>query len=566
VAARRCHAAPVAGGDAVPWQTCMLRQGARRGFLVLAPGTAEVGMAIAGVTLASRRAKTTAASALRIARRLSAGEAGSRPSPRMLGVDPALGVPLRGMEEIAWPSDHEAQAAAADSFKQRFVLPRAPAEDGAEPKHSWEDARPCVVRGFARDWDFVRTGRLDPAVERLWRESLRDEQCPTEFQPGPSHLKYEVVEGMDPQLRLVNPALLLLGFPDFVDACHLKNLAGPTSDDRVADAAASPQRRAIAANVAYEGPGWEQDPRLLPLRPRPVDVDFGAAAEHFSLYCAQHDIAHWPASVLESIAPHDPAEQLMPSWVDSSRSPTVNTWMCGGGPKNGPVSCNFHCDYSENMHVVLSGKKEFFMCHPSDIGVLGGTSYCAQAVWSIAEARTCLPPSVHLEQIMRSDLRTPMCVTSIDAAFEENSALVPALHHATARRLRPTGAEDPSRGSGPTLGVRVDDDGSVVIEGDSDASTSKWHDSGPLWAELEAGDLVYIPPGWFHGVRTWRPSAEERGLPFALSVNFWHQCRDELWEKEKLFRFLDVCSIRQALVGDRDALLGDWMSKLQDAA
>merc|ERR1711924_94934 len=80
------------------------------------------------------------------------------------------------------------------------------------------------------------------------------------------------------------------------------------------------------------------------------------------------------------------------------------------------------------------------------------------------------------------------------------------------------------------------------------------------------GDVVYIPPGWFHAVRTWRPTSEERGLPFSIGVNFWHDCNQELREKEKLFRLLDVCSIQQALVGDRDALLEDFVSRLDQAA
>jgi len=335
----------------------------------------------------------------------------------------------------------------------------------------------------------------------------------------------------------------------------------PTS--RAAAAARAPVRRVLHANVAYEGPGWQEDLRCLPNYPRNVDVDFGASGREFSVYCAQHDVGQWPRELLDAIAPCSPAERLMPAWA-ASGGPTVNTWMCGGGPRGGPVSCNFHCDFSENLHVVLSGRKEFTMCHPSDIAVLHGTSSVAQAVWSVADAsRAGAPPEAHLQELVRGDLRTPMCLVSIDASFEDNCRLCPGLRLAADRRL----------GRAPAAGPAAELQGAQFhgIEGLEDLasiSSSSWHPSGPLRASLRAGDVVYIPPGWFHAVRTWPPGArsKEKGLPLSLSVNFWHPCQDEMWEKEKLFRMLEVCSIRQALVGDREAMLEEFLAKLRAAS
>lgn len=449
------------------------------------------------------------------------------------GFNDALGVQLQAMGELTWPQMRVDGSAEERTFMARerlvrklrdsFMIPASASGGSAEEGHCWESTRPCVIRGFAQDCEFVREGRLDPAVEQHWRQWLEQEQCPTEFQPGGSHLQYEVVEGMVPSLRLVNPAMLLLGFPDFLDACHLKRSGVGMPDIRKAAAASGPERSAIQANIVYEGPGFETDPRYLEMLPRRVEVDFAAAAGHFSVYCAQHDVKHWPPELLHTLAPCDPSELLVPSWWSrGNRVPSAPTaWLCGGGPGGGPVTCNFHCDFSENFHVVLSGRKEFYLCHPSDITTLGGTSYCAQAAWSVREAHRGSPPRMTLEPVIRSDLCTPMCVASIDRSFEENCRLCPGLRPAAEQRRKGGGVKD---------------------------HAGTWHHSGPLWAELCAGDAIYIPPGWLHAVRTWPPEEEERGLPFSVAVNFWYDCVDELLEKEKLFRFLQEASISQALV------------------
>eukprot|EP00928_Gymnodinium_smaydae_P074844 TRINITY_DN57863_c0_g1_i1.p1 TRINITY_DN57863_c0_g1~~TRINITY_DN57863_c0_g1_i1.p1 ORF type:complete len:549 (+),score=102.84 TRINITY_DN57863_c0_g1_i1:118-1764(+) len=481
-------------------------------------------------------------------------------------LDPALGVALRAMGELSWPADAAEQTAVASELRDQFVLPRSP---GSE--HSWDLMRPCVIRGFARDWDFVRCGRFDTSSGERWRQALSDESCVTEFQPSPSHLKYERVEDMEPSMRLVNPAALLLRFPDFLDACHLKRRQrGGGDGDNLAEEMALREtvRQAVLANVAYEGPGWEQNPRCAPLLPRNIAFDAAAAAEGFSLYCAQHDVAHWPRAVLDTIAPVDPASLLAPTWTPTP--PTVNVWMSGGGPFGKPVSCNFHCDYSENFHVVLNGRKEFFMCHPLDVGLLHGTSYCAQMAWSLADGGDSgagQPPTAYLEEVVRQDLRTPMCLASIDIPFEENCVRCPGFRSAAAARQTGVPAadlEDQSLWS-PPLRAAECAELRHHIEGLDLVRRSAWHPSGPLWAELRAGDLVYIPPGWFHAVRTWHPAPEERGIPFAMSVNFWHACQEELWEKEKLFRIIEAWSMRQALVGDSAALLRDFLVRLRES-
>jgi len=479
---------------------------------------------------------------------------------------PALGIPLRPMGEMVWPKGAAAQKEAAKFFEREFVTPKL-AQQGCAPEHTWDLTRPCIIRGFAREWDFVKRARLDPTTDALWREALRDESCLCEFQPSQSHMKYELVEGMEPSLRLVNPAALVFRFPDFLDACHLKRCGyvhdGDTNATLASDSAV---RQVMAANVVYEEDCWRDDPRYLPMFPRNVDLDITSAAEYFSLYCAQQEFHHWPNEILQSISPNNPFSDLMPSWP--SEGVSSNIWMCGGGPGRLPVSCNFHCDFSENLHIVLSGRKDVTMCHPADAGVLHGTSYCAQAAWSIddgwplstlmpsqpqtGDAECGRPPKVHVQEVIRDNLRTPMCLVSLDATFEENCQLCPGLRKAAERWH-----------GDPHLCTTVNPD--PCVAGDVDVSDySSWHPSGPLWAEAHAGDSVYIPPGWFHFIRTWHPNGEERGLPFALSVNFWHNCCEEMWEKERLFRMLEVRSIQQALAGDREKLLKDFLSQFHD--
>lgn len=477
----------------------------------------------------------------------------------------ALGVPVRPMGEMVWPTGAAAQKKAVKFFEKEFVTPKL-ARQGCTPEHTWDLTRPCIIRGYARDWDFVRKARLDPATVALWREALEDESCLCEFQPNQSHMKYELVEGLEPALRLVNPAALAFRFPDFLDACHLKRCSHMHGGDaHAARAAASPVRQVLAANVVYEEECWKDDPRYLPMFPRNVDLDINTAAEHFSLYCAQQEFQHWPKEILQSISPKNPFNDLMPSWP--SEGVTSNIWMCGGGPGRLPVSCNFHCDFSENLHIVLSGRKDVTMCHPADAAILHGTSYCAQAAWSIDDGwplSTIMPsqvqtddvecgrpPKVHVQEVIRDNLRTPMCLVSLDATFEENCKLCPGLQEAAAR-WHPD----------PRLCTAVNPD--PYVGGHVDVSDSTWHPSGPLWAEAHAGDAVYIPPGWFHFIRTWHPTGEECGLPFALSVNFWQNCCEEMWEKEKLFRMLEVRSIQQALAGDREKLLQDFLSQFDD--
>merc|ERR1712216_764349 len=83
------------------------------------------------------------------------------------------------------------------------------------------------------------------------------------------------------------------------------------------------------------------------------------------------------------------------------------------------------------------------------------------------------------------------------------------------------------------------------LEALQNMTDSAWHPSGPLRAELRAGDLLYIPPGWFHGIRTWKPEGDETpGLPFALSVNFWYNCCEEFMEKN--FRRADGADLFEA--------------------
>lgn len=224
--------------------------------------------------------------------------------------------------------------------------------------------------------------------------------------------------------------------------------------------------------------------------------------------------------------------------------------------------------------MVLSGRKEVFLCHPSDVAVLRGTSYAAQAAWSLADdwpvqgcvGELCgeeLPEGVQLQEVFRSDLCTPHCMVHVDASFEDNCKRSPLLRSAAQqRRTEPAMAPD----EGGSCRGEVPGEGQEAELASAEPIAAAWHHSGPLRAELFAGDLVYIPAGWFHAVRTWRPLPEERGLPFSLGVNFWRACCEELEEKERLFRFLDLQSIRQAQAGDRKELMEAYLSRLRAAS
>eukprot|EP00913_Durusdinium_trenchii_P016257 g15279.t1 len=49
----------------------------------------------------------------------------------------------------------------------------------------------------------------------------------------------------------------------------------------------------------------------------------------------------------------------------------------------------------------------------------------------------------------------------------------------------------------------------------------------PFWVSLQPGDAIFIPPGWWHSIRTFRPDSRSDGLPFALSMNFWYELSAE---------------------------------------
>lgn len=442
-------------------------------------------------------------------------------------------------------------------------------EDASRFRDLAEASRPCVVRRLAADWPFVEKGRLDPSVGAEIRRRIGSRTCNVSFEPGSTLFGYEVPEGWvapaagggaggGPAVeaeapeeegsgrkrrvpRLVNPGRLAMPFAAFLEACDRKRYGGGASSSI-----------ARVINVPYDGDEDEAEdggsPQSLPSphsgrgcrRARPPESPFDvplSILERMALYCVE-DAKDWPPDLLQQLVAGDPAADLMPEWVP--RLEERRMWMSAGGPEGvAHVTAGFHWDQYQNIHVVLSGKKEVFLLPALQAPRLHATRFCPQAQWRLEQAEggaergegraNGASARAVLKSMQSEESSSDYAVVMVDQDFAVNAARVPAL---------------------------------VEREEEGGAKGSRW--PAPSWCVLHPGDAVYIPPGWWHSIRTWRPTRVERGVPFSLSVNFWYGLTQDatLARRSELFT-LQVLSCQRALVGDQRAHLAKFLRKLE---
>eukprot|EP00439_Symbiodinium_sp_Y106_P046620 s4352_g5.t4 len=367
-------------------------------------------------------------------------------------------------------------------------------------------SQPCVLRGIAADWPMVVQGRFQDNVQLL-RRRLGNRRCLVSFDPTASFFNYEIPgsfqtkhhsvrepPGADAP-RLINPGRLEMKFGDFLTAAELKHgVVGPTKS------AARVVSMPYDADDADAGRDFEAVQDVLYVQMKEL--------QQLSLYCVD-DAADWPEDLLQEFVHGDLTTKLdMPEWQPFLRERRL--WMCAGGPEAGRsngtrhLTAGFHWDHLQNLHAVISGKKEVFLVAPLQAPALYGTRFSRQAQWnmSTSEHGRILLEKCDMQSIESTSDYT---LVSIDRLFEENSLTHPAM---------------------------VEEMKEPVAR-----------------AMLYPGDAIYIPPGWWHSVRTWQPQAPE-ALPFSMSVNFWYALTPEATAAQRsVLLTLEVLSCQQALAG-----------------
>eukprot|EP00927_Polykrikos_kofoidii_P075111 TRINITY_DN71174_c0_g1_i1.p1 TRINITY_DN71174_c0_g1~~TRINITY_DN71174_c0_g1_i1.p1 ORF type:complete len:569 (+),score=84.07 TRINITY_DN71174_c0_g1_i1:39-1745(+) len=482
----------------------------------------------------------------------------------------SLGAPLRPLPEISIPED-------VGRF-QSFV-----GGDGGR-------CEPCVLRRLATTWPCLSRssdgGHFDPLIAAELRRRLGQRLCSVNFAPTQTFFGFEFPKGWtssnrlssdararssaseasraDSQPRLINPGRVAMPFEAFFDVCeHKRNSRGR------ATAAANNEAPVRVVHMSYDD---DDDGPCLPptsgggrcngaTTGRAPATNVGATGlddleqpydvpkelfEDLALYCVE-DAAAWPVDVLDMVVGQglpgserlktdgreccgdvegepkeavaaDPAALLAPSWQPLLRERRV--WMASGCSRmSGHVTSGFHWDHMQNIHVVLSGTKEVFLVPPMDAPALHATRFCEQAEWRFEhdEAKRkspwrgseSAPPAllaarVAMQGMLSEESSSDYAVVMLDDSFEMNISRVPALQDL--REVRR--------------------------------------------AVLHPGDALYIPPGWWHSIRTW-PASGDIGLPFALSVNFWYEPEREVSSafRAELFS-LYILSCQRAMIGE----------------
>ncbi|CAK0830124.1 unnamed protein product, partial [Prorocentrum cordatum] len=346
----------------------------------------------------------------------------------------------------------------------------------------------------------------------------------------------------------------------------------------------------LPGTVRVENVPYDDDDKCEAERAREVPLDVPATVlDRLALYCVE-DASKWPADLLDGVLPRDPCAQLLPAWAPWLRERRL--WLAARGPgATAHVTAGFHWDHMsdeakrvrlrrhsrascsrevarrrprfqcgaacrasglrnpprrvaapsrvrplpffvarmENVHVVLTGKKEVFLVPPMEAPCLHATRHCPQAQWRLeasapGEGR---PPGggggarLVLRAMQSQESSSDYAVVSVDEDFQVNAERSPAL----AEMSEP-----------------------------------------PLWAVLHPGDAIFIPSGWWHSVRTWQPAREEESAaPFALSVNFWYLPPKALAADGRGPELcaLQVMSCQRALAGSPQAHLDAFLGKME---
>eukprot|EP00747_Dinoflagellata_sp_TGD_P062865 gnl/TRDRNA2_/TRDRNA2_153203_c0_seq1.p1 gnl/TRDRNA2_/TRDRNA2_153203_c0~~gnl/TRDRNA2_/TRDRNA2_153203_c0_seq1.p1 ORF type:complete len:235 (-),score=22.03 gnl/TRDRNA2_/TRDRNA2_153203_c0_seq1:322-975(-) len=174
---------------------------------------------------------------------------------------PAFGVRVSHLEELSCPADNA-------RFREQFA----------------EQCRPCVLRGLAECWPFVRSGRFDPGTSAELQRRLGSHRSLVSFEPGSTLFGFECTEG-DARPRLVNPGRMAMPFSSFLDLCdHKRNGCSPSVSARSVRCTPAP----YDDDESTGAPGQEA----------PLDVPFSVLTR-LALYCVE-DATTWPPDMFRS--------------------------------------------------------------------------------------------------------------------------------------------------------------------------------------------------------------------------------------------------------------------------
>lgn len=349
-----------------------------------------------------------------------------------------------------------------------------------------ENCKPCALRGLAPK-------ALAPATAR--KLCGLQHRCLVSFDPSSKFFYFEECQvpavgvGLSPW-RLLNPGRVAMDFQDFLSACRSARSTHSTKSTNSTGATA------WLVNVPYDADELPDDPEVLPIK-IPLDD-----LKELALYCVEDASCPPWCDLREAFGP-DPSSRLpleTLGWQLKER----RIWMSSGGAKVASyVSAGFHWDHMHNVHVVLSGSKEVFLVPPLQAPALRATRFCQQAQWQM----DCSGGRMTLQKapMISTESSTDYALVSIEQSCSENL------------RRHPQMAEDLKE--------------------------------SPLKVLLQPGDAIYIPPGWWHSIRTHRPSHDSPGddLPLALSVNFWYDLPPELKSYASLLLTLEILSRQRAM-------------------
>lgn len=332
-----------------------------------------------------------------------------------------------------------------------------------------ENCKPCALRGLAPKAVLLRaTAKLRGLQQR----------CLVSFDPSSQFFHFEEchVDGAsDSQWRLLNPGRVAMDFQDFLSACQRST----KSTDSASGATVS------LVNVPYDADEMDAMPDepevLVPLKIPLEDL------KELALYCVEDASSPPWRDLLEDFGPLDPSSRLPAFQALRWQLKERRIWMSSGGAKGASsVSAGFHWDHMHNIHVVLSGSKEVFLVPPLLAPALRATRFCPQAQWQMdcnCDGRMTLQKA----PMISTESSTDYALVSIDLSDAENLRRHPQMSEEMKER--------------------------------------------PFKVVLKPGDAIYIPPGWWHSIRTHRPSPEDTAVtavPLALSVNFWYDLPPEL--------------------------------------
>ena len=233
---------------------------------------------------------------------------------------------------------------------------------------------------------------------------------------------------------------------------------------------------------------------------------------------------------------------LRPAVMGGLVPAALNLWM--GRSRDG-ASSGLHHDWHDNLYALLRGRKRFDLYAPSESAKLYPQGELAQVHANgrilYAGGAPCRPDGADDRDLARVALLDVRQAEAKLAAAEASQlparlrrAAEAALDAALEAQLEAGGGDDWDDGA---VGDASDQDGGD--EGDTPPphfsrvrvgamAGQQLHDEFPLFStavcttvELGAGELLYLPCGWWHNVTSWSDTASPGSSQTHLAVNWW---------------------------------------------